>query len=334
MADAEQSERPGPSATAALSAPPRTVRRRLAQLEWAEPSVRRRGFWVGWGGRLLTLTIAILLVALLVGWILLWVERPDPDVALLTLGCVAFTAVLVVLATLHSRLLANWRLREAETAFLAGVSHNLRTPIGGIRAAAQALQQPGLDASQHQRLIAAIIQETRRLGLRVDNVLETGRLDVERLSFNPQPLDLAALVTTKADEARGVVEARGGTLELQPEPVRVLGDERAIRLLVDNLLDNAVKYSDGPPRIRIEVCRRGDFAFMRVTDEGIGFDPKELPHLFRRFGRGDTGRPGTGLGLPLARAIARGHGGSVHLHSQGKGCGAAGEVWLPAVEEK
>ena len=79
--------------------------------------------------------------------------------------------------------------------------------------------------------------------------------------------------------------------------------------------------------------QREGFALVRVRDEGLGFDPRETTRLFRRFGRGDTTRPGTGLGLSLAQAIARGHGGDVHLHSEGEGHGAIAEVWLPLVEE-
>lgn len=324
-----------PDAPPPRSTPPRTIRRRTTRFDLTEASLRRRSFWVGWGGWVITLFIGLLTVGLLVGWVLLWVDRPETSMTLLTVGCVAFTLVLGLLGTLQNRLVQNMRLRQAEAAFLAGVSHNLRTPIGAIRAAAQALSQPGLEADQRKRLLGAIVHETRRLGLRVDNVLETGRLEVERLSFSPEAVDLIALVELKANEARGVIEARGGTLTVEHEdpPIVIGGDDRALRLLIDNLMDNAVKYSDGAPDVRIAVRKRPPFGLIQVKDAGIGFGSEEVSLLFQRFGRGDTGRAGTGLGLPLARAIARGHGGDVHLHSDGKGCGTVSEVWLPLVEE-
>ncbi|MDP6945335.1 MAG: sensor histidine kinase, partial [Myxococcota bacterium] len=110
-------------------------------------------------------------------------------------------------------------------------------------------------------------------------------------------------------------------------------EDRALKLLFDNLLDNALKYTDGAPSIDIAAELKDGFALVCVRDHGLGFDPREAPRLFRRFGRGETGRPGTGLGLSLAQAIARGHGGDVHLHSDGEGAGAIAEVWLPLVEE-
>ena len=91
------------------------------------------------------------------------------NLAFLILGTVAFTAIAAVLLTLQNRLHAHWRLRAAEATFLTGISHSLRTPISGIRAAAQALASADLDEAQRARLIDAIVRETRRLGLRVDN---------------------------------------------------------------------------------------------------------------------------------------------------------------------
>ena len=101
--------------------------------------------------------------------------------------------VLALLATVQNRLSAYWRLRQAEADYLAGMSHNLRTPVSAIRAAAQALESQDLPPAQRQELLNAIISETRRLALRIDNVLETGRLDVERKAFQASKVDLTAL---------------------------------------------------------------------------------------------------------------------------------------------
>jgi signal transduction histidine kinase len=327
------------NATPALSTPPRKIRRRWALIDLAPGTgfhFRRRSFFVGWGGIIITISMCALVVALLVGWVLLWVNRPGgPSITLLVLGCVAFTLVLIVLAVFQQRLWAHWRLRQAEAAYLAGISHNLRTPISAIRAAAQTLQTQSLEPEQREMLLLAIVYESRRLGLRVDNVLETGRLEVERQAFAEIPINLSLLLSAKADEIRGLVSSREGSLSTEfADGIWVTGDEHALRLVIDNLIDNALNYADGAPHLTMLLFELDNFALIRICDQGLGFNPKDSKDLFKRFSRGETGRSGSGLGLSLAQSIARGHGGEIHLFSDGPGKGAVAEVWLPLAGEK
>ena len=296
--------------------------------------LRKRGFWAGWGGISTTIAIGGLVVALLVGWVLLWVNRPEgPSILLLVLGCIAFTVVLVGLATLQNRLHAHWRLRQMEATLLTGVSHNMRTPVAAIRAAAQALSQEDLAEEQRVLLRDAIVQETRRLGLRIDNVLETGRLEVESHGNSQVPVSLNDLVQASTEAAQGVIRLRKGSLDVDLEDgLSVLGDPRSLHLMLDNLVDNALTYAEDAPQIAVRMRRYGQHAHLVIVDQGMGFDPQEKARLFRRFQRGDSGRHGSGLGLTLSRAIARGHGGDLHLHSAGVGRGAEAEVWLPLAE--
>lgn len=295
--------------------------------------LRPGGFWGGRGGMVITILVMLLVVALLVGWVLLWLNRPEPSIVLLTLGCVAFSLVLMTLALIQNRLTTYWRLREAQAAYLAGVSHNLRTPISAIRAAAQALEQPGIDDETQTELLEGIVHETRLLGLRVDNVLETGRLEVERTAFMDTPVHLSAMILEAVNAISHVVKHHGGTLTSEiDDECWVYGDLRALRLVVDNLLDNAVKYRSGPPSIRVELTEHDQHILFRVIDSGVGLSEKEVARAFKRFWRGSTERSGTGLGLSLAQAIARGHGGRIFLHSEGHGHGAIAELWLRAAD--
>ena len=314
-----------------LTTPPRRRRGRLVHLDLGgDANVRQKSFWAGMGGIVATGLITGVIVALLVGWVLLWVDRGgDLNITLLVLGTVAFTIVIAFVAIIVHGLRGQAHLRQVEAAFLTGASHNLRTPVGAIRAAAQAIEKGGLTDEQRDRLVRAIVHETRRLSLRIDNLLETGRLDVERLAFGDETLDLASLTRAVVAEHAIGAEARGGTIDVVAEsPVPVHGDSRALHLLLENLVDNALKYSDGAPAVYVAVARHGEHAWLRVEDRGIGFDPASPPR-FQRFRRGDTGRPGSGLGLPLARAIARGHGGDLYIVSHGEGQGAVAELWLP-----
>jgi signal transduction histidine kinase len=319
------------------STPPRGKLRKFSPIDLAARTgtpVRKKGFWAGWGGIITTLLMSVTLVALLVGWVALWIDRPGgPSITLLVLGCVGFSAVIIGMATLLNRLQAHWRLRQAEALFLTGVSHNLRTPIAAIRAAAQTLGKESLQEQDKEKLISAIVHETRRLGLRVDNVLETGRLEVESKRFRDEVVPLTKIMMNALSELKNVVLVREGVLTTNiAEDVFVYGDEHSLRLMIDNLLDNALNYAKEKPDIEIRLEKRDLFAWISIRDHGLGFDPGTEEFLFKRFRRGDTGRSGTGLGLSLSRAIARGHSGELSLFSDGSDQGAIAEVWIPLHE--
>lgn len=295
-------------------------------------------FWAGPWGLLITIVVFGVLCALLVGWVLVWARDDEGHNAVwLILGPIAFSAVLVSLAMLFWSLRAAKRLRLAETTFITGASHNLRTPLSAIRAAAQTLTSAAVSEDDRALLLDAILQETLRLELRIDNLLETARLALEDRPYSAgaSPIDLGALVKDVHDDARWAFTARGGTfnVEVPDEPLFVVGDVRALRLLFENLVANALKYSERAPAVTTAVRRDGARGVVRVTDEGQGFDPASAEDLFVRPLTGDVRHRGAGLGLRLARSIARGHGGGLRMASPGLGKGATAEVWLPLDEE-
>ena len=297
--------------------------------------LRPRAFWAGWGGIATTIIVMGLVIALLVGWILLWVYRPDgPNIALLTIGCVAFSTILVVLGTVQNRLTAYWRVRQAQSAYLDGMSHNLRTPLSAIRTAAQTLSTHDVGSGTRERLLQAIIHETRRLGLRIDNALETGRFDVEGGDRMAGPVDLTQILNQSVNSMRDLIEGAGGNILAEVENgLWIEGDSRAIRLVIDNLLDNSVKYAVDQPSIRVEAISSIDWITISVHDQGIGMNPNELRRAFKRFWRAHPHRGGTGLGLALTRGIVHSHGGTVDLNSAGTNLGTSVTIRLPMMEE-
>ncbi|MEE2755181.1 MAG: HAMP domain-containing sensor histidine kinase [Myxococcota bacterium] len=294
-------------------------------------ATQSRGFWAGRAGLFLTLVAMCMVVALLVGWILLWVYQPkQPNVALLTLGCIAFGFVLVLMATVQFRLRSYWQLRQSQAAYLMGMSHTLRTPVASIRAAAQALQNPKITEDQQNQLLHGIVLETRLLGLRIDNVLETGRLQVERTALLNQPLDFSSLARKALATPAEIAASRGGLFETEvDDALTVRGDARTLRLVIDNILDNAIKYCDGSPKVTVSVKKQAENVRFDVVDKGMGMDHAELNKAFKRFWGGSRSQSGSGLGLWLARAIARGHGGEVTLVNNTDGIGCTASFSLP-----
>ncbi len=296
----------------------------------------RMGYWEGAAGFLTAAFAGALVVTLLVGWVLLWVSREEgPDITLLILGSIGFTIILGIIALLWSSYKSQARIRAAEARFLTGTSHSLRTPLAGIRAACQTLQKPNISTTEEDMLLNAILQETNRLNLRIDNLLETTRLSLEDTVVWTEHLKVADLFEQLNQSLSTTVHTHGGKLRcVAPVVLTIQGDPRALRLMIENLIDNAIKYRTRELDILVHGELSHGFVLIRVIDNGEGFEPGTEQRLFRKFERGDTGQPGIGLGLPLARSIARAHGGELNLWSPGPGQGTVAEIWLPSVAVK
>lgn len=204
---------------------------------------------------------------------------------------------------------------EERTRLIAAVAHDLRTPLTRLRFRAE------YAPPEHRE---RIVQDIERMDGMIAGVLAFARGE-ERL--NRQRLDLAALVQSAADD---FADTGADVTVPEASPVEVVGDPLALRRLVANLLDNAVKYGS---RARCRVCREGGDALILVDDEGPGIDEDSLERVFTPFERGNAARDpatgGVGLGLALARAIARAHGGDVWL-SRLPATGLRAHVRLPA----
>ena len=325
------------------SSPPENNRRsharRLLRLDTSAAKglkLRNSGFWAGWGGLITTIGIGVLVVALLVGWVLLWASRGGtPSVVFLITGSMAFGLILAALFTLLNRVQAHAKLRQVEAAFLAGTSHGLRTPLAGIRASAQALRRLDLSPDEENRLIQALDHEAQRLNLRIDNILETNRLMLEKVSFIPECINITKCVERLVSSYENEVRAKEGSIDVQlPENLEVRADPRGLELVLENLLDNAVKYSPEKPSLSIDGLVKGSFVLIRIRDGGRGFLQAESNQFFRRFSRGDQGSKGVGLGLALCQAIVNGHGGSLSLFSPGPDQGCTAELWWPQYTHK
>jgi two-component system OmpR family sensor kinase len=228
------------------------------------------------------------------------------------------------------------RLRSAldrERAFLADAAHELRTPITALDLQAQALA----GASDDRRAIAVgeLRAGVKRVGRLVEQLLALAR-EQHGASGSASTLDLAELVRRTVAEFVPLAEAAQIDLGIESaDPVRVAGDADALRRLLGNLLDNAVRYTPAGGRIDVEVRREDGnpaHALVTVVDTGPGIPPVERERVFDRFHRvPGTAGTGSGLGLALARSIATRHDGEVLLQDGPEGRGLRAVVRLPVV---
>jgi two-component system, OmpR family, sensor kinase len=224
---------------------------------------------------------------------------------------------------------ATARASEARTRrFVADAAHELRTPLAGVQAVAEAVASPVLDAEERDRLTLLLLRETGRAGRLVDDLLVLARIDAG-IDLRREPLDLLALARTEAE--RSLLVAADPPVTVQGAPVTVDADPTRLGQVLANLLDNARRYAGPGGRIAVAV---GPGPRVLVTDTGPGVAPADRERIFDRLVRLDEARSahdgGAGLGLAIARGIARAHGGDLRCVDPPGGTGAAFELTLPA----
>ena len=226
------------------------------------------------------------------------------------------------------------RLSALRADFVSLVSHELRSPMASVIGSARTLQLRWRELSPEQResFLALIAHETSRLAALVGDVLDTSRIEAGTFSYSFADVDLAELVrdsAAAAEQSQDEVPVRAVVREPLP---RVRGDRDRLRQVLINLIDNAVKYSSPGDEVRVEAQSSDARVVIEVRDQGPGILPEHHKLIFEKFGRiqtGQTAKPGTGLGLFIARSIAEAHGGSLEVRSHPGASGATFTLSLP-----
>ncbi|CAN7340543.1 ATP-binding protein [Pseudoduganella sp. LjRoot289] len=228
------------------------------------------------------------------------------------------------------------RQNAAKDEFLAMLGHELRNPLGAITSAVAVLDrsgQPGVPPQAGDRAREVLRRQTAHLRSLVDDLLEVNRALMGKLALVRQELDLADVVRACLDTllASGRLSAQRVELNLAQAPV--LADATRLAQVLDNILDNALKYSAPDSAIAIRVARNGSMAELTVRDDGVGITPELLPHVFNVFVQGKQSlqrlQGGLGIGLTLVRRLVEMHGGSIRIASEGAGRGTCVTVLLP-----
>ncbi|HEX6491855.1 MAG TPA: ATP-binding protein [Candidatus Dormibacteraeota bacterium] len=235
----------------------------------------------------------------------------------------------------HAQRLAELEMAKSE--FLRLASHELRGPLTVIRGYATMLAQGALGemSTDARHVLAIVLAKAEEANAMVDQLLETARLEEDRLTLRVERVDVRDLVVATAERLRPLLSERHRlVVDLPDVPVIADVDPERVRTVLANLLDNALKYSPAGGLIACSVrdeVESGEVA-VDVSDEGIGIAVDEMPRLFTRFGRlvnaENSHIPGTGLGLHLSRERARRHGGELTATSE-PGRGTSFHLVLP-----
>ncbi len=253
-------------------------------------------------------------------------------------GFSSIVMLVVILFFVYSLfvILKQKRLSEVQNDFINNMTHEFKTPISTIAISSQVLKDPSI-VSQPDRLLnyASLIEtENNRLREQVDRVLQMAQLEKKDLGLNRTYCQIHELIQEAAIHNTVALEAKGGAIEIHANAKysTVFGDKLHLSNVINNLIDNAIKYNHRPPRVAITTADSPAGLRIHVTDNGIGIPVDEQKRIFERFYRVPTGNvhdvKGFGLGLHYVKTVIEHHRGSIALESK-PGAGSTFSILIP-----
>lgn len=214
---------------------------------------------------------------------------------------------------------------ENRKELISNISHDLKTPITGIKACVQGIQEGIADSkAKQEKYMNMIAKKTEDMDVLIDELMLYSKLDLKRLPFHLEPLDIHAYLRNYVDELR--IDPRMEKTHLtfsaaNHSPILVMADREKLSRVLLNIIGNSLKYNDKPYKdIRLELLLDNEKAMVHIKDNGPGIDNESLIHIFDRFYRADPSRNtetgGSGLGLAIVKQIIEGQGGTVWAESQ------------------
>jgi two-component system phosphate regulon sensor histidine kinase PhoR len=246
---------------------------------------------------------------------------------------------LAVTTILHQK-----KLSDIKNDFINNMTHEFKTPISTIALAAEMAQEnsaggtSSLNLPRLSRYLGIIREENRRLGTHVEKVLQMALLDKGEVKLKKTLVNTTDLITNALNSLSVQIENQNGAIDLEFEAVQeqVLGDEVHLANVLNNLIDNAIKYSPGQLHLTIRTNNVNQGLELSITDKGIGMKKEQLHRIFDTFYRVPTGNvhdvKGFGLGLSYVKTMVEAHGGTVLADSK-PGEGSTFTIWLPLAAE-
>jgi PAS domain S-box-containing protein len=264
-------------------------------------------------------------------------RRYGPDELALVEDLARRAAVSIENARLYRELQRGDRAKDQ---FIATLAHELRNPLGPIFNAVELVKLARPADPRIRRAQETIERQVRHQARLLDDLLNVTRIARAKILLRRQPVDLTRLVRDTAEDHTAAMEKAGLKLiaELPVAPVWVDGDPARLAQVLDNLLQNAAKFTDRGGQVNVRLAALPDSyrASLTVRDTGLGIEPELLSHLFESFAQADRSldrsRGGLGLGLALVKGLVELHGGVVRAHSDGPGRGAQFTILLPMAE--
>ncbi|PLX88814.1 MAG: sensor histidine kinase [Desulfuromonas sp.] len=297
--------------------------------------------------------IQLLWILLLVSWIYWFLGRhqqlkelatryqtehlAEPtDWLILAEGIILLVAILVGVYVIFLFWRRQAALNRAQSNFFAQLSHELKSPLASLQLHLETIELRKPQPDQLHHFIRMMQDDTNRLNGLITNLLAAGRLEHKDTKLSLQDGDLSELIQRYLDQQKNFPADGTLTHEIEKDLIVRL-DTESLEIVLRNLLENAILYSEGPPRVHVQLRRNRNVAELVFSDQGQGIDPRYRKKIFRIFYRirrtGKTIR-GSGIGLFIVRSIIRRHGGDIWMESQGVGHGTAFHLTFPLCHSK
>ncbi len=245
------------------------------------------------------------------------------------LGAILFTLIITTAFFLTIRtLLRQKKLSEIKSDFINNMTHEFKTPLATISLAVDALKNEKVSSDKEKTnyFTGVIKEENKRMNKQVETILQAALLDKQEVQLNLKKLSAHELIKSALNNIQLPVNEKQGTLEVNLEAQKdmVMADEVHFTNLINNLLDNALKYSKEAPVIKLSTSNAGNLLKIKIEDNGIGMNKETLSRIFEKFYRAHTGNihnvKGFGLGLSYVKTMVEAHKGSIKAESTlGKG---------------
>lgn len=226
------------------------------------------------------------------------------------------------------------RLYQLQSNFVSSVSHELKSPLASIQLYLETLKYQKVSSEEAQDFVDIMLSDTERLSDLIDNILESSKSDPRSMQLQLASVDIVLFLRETISHHKKLFEDKQCVIQLKFDGrIQVRIDARAMRMVFNNLIANALRYSLSGTALAIEVKQGQKFCIIDFIDQGFGFDKKELKKVFKKFYRVQNQETqnieGAGLGLYISRQIINSHKGKINVFSEGRGKGTRFMVTLP-----
>jgi len=257
---------------------------------------------------------------------------------ILVLAAIFILIIILAFASAIYQLLRQKQISEIKTDFINNMTHEFKTPIATINLALDAIKNPKIidDKEKVLRYTEMIRQENKRMHGQVENVLRISKLEKNQLDLTSSVADLHDIINDAVTHVDLMVKDKGGYIDEHLEAIQseVIVSKFHFTNVIVNILDNAIKYSDGSPKIDLYTENAGNNIILKITDQGIGMSKNVQKHIFDKFYREQKGNihdiKGHGLGLSYVKKIVEHDHGSVYVDSE-RGKGSTFTIKLPLI---
>ena len=266
-------------------------------------------------------------------------NKEQEDIIIITLLSLVFTMIIIIgyMSAVY-QLIQQRKISQMKSDFINNMTHEFKTPIATINLALDAIKNPKIfnNKAKVWDYISMIKEENKRMNAQVENVLRISKLQKKQLIITKDRLQLHELIEDAITHVELIVKNRAGYIKTNFKATKasILANDSYFTNVIVNILDNAIKYSEGPPKIDIITENHGNSILMSIKDQGVGIGKVAQKRVFEEFYREHTGNvhnvKGHGLGLANVKRIVENHQGIIFLESE-KGKGSTFTIKLPLI---